>query len=80
MILYTIECKVTDAENAAITEMATALTVTNKQFFQRFWDVYMVDGKEITGAIKAQINQWIKDKLKTKIEQGDPAEILAQIK
>lgn len=76
MVEYTITCEITDAEDVALNEMALAIGVTIPEFFQRFWDGYTSDGVTMTGAVRAQVNQWLADAVKAKLKTMDAATAL----
>jgi hypothetical protein len=79
MAKYVINIELTDAQDAVMQEMAGASGLTVEQTFQRFWDGYTSEGITMTGAIRAQVDQWITDRVKTELKKMDSAEALTKL-
>jgi len=79
MAKYTITCTVSDAQDTELAAIATAIGITVQQLFQRFWDGYTSEGITMTGCVKSQIDQWLSDRLKTRLETMDTATALSRL-
>ena len=76
MATYTIAVTLTDSQDAAMQTIAEKAKKTVAQIFQEFWDGY--DSQ--TGAVRAQVNQWISDELKAELNKTSAADVLAALK
>lgn len=74
---YTIKVIISEAQDTAMQGIATKAGKPVAKIFQEFWDGYVSDGVAMTGAVKAQVDQWIADELKAKIETLDSATVLS---
>jgi len=79
MVTYNIVVTLTDAQDKQIKALATAIGVAPAEFLQRFWDGYTSDGVQVEGAVHAQVMQWIRDSLKSKLDTLDPADALNKL-
>lgn len=80
MSKYTINITLTDAEEVAMQNVAIDRKKPVALLFQEFWDGYTSEEIEMTGAIKAQVLQWIADDVKIEIAKMTDAEALAKLK
>ena len=77
MATYTISVTLTVDQENAMRAIAIEAGKTIAQIFQQFWDGYTSGGVTMTGAVKAQVDQWISDRVKTKLDTMDSAAALS---
>ncbi len=75
---YTINIELTDAEDVALTE-STDPEKNNATIFQQFWDGYESGGVTVIGSVRAQVNQWISDKVQSELSKLGSAEAFEKL-
>ena len=76
---YTVTVTLTDEQDAALTTLFAKTGKTVQNVLDQMYDGYEVEGVVQKGPVKAQLDQWIADEIKAKLETMDPATALGQL-